>query len=219
MNNEKKLILFIEEFNKNEKRIQKLSEKHNTNFLKQKKIEFRPQVRYENIKLTIDSLFFILSVVILFLVDSVFSEYLGSTLFFIFIFILWSLTISRLIDKFISCNFFNIQTKLSYIELKIFKEERKLLFKRKAEFNKDKKEICCLVKQIEIDYFAISRELKKVNTDIFVEEYINAFHSDEILDTDLKITSIIADQFPLLFQEQMIKKIRKKNKEKNCLNY
>ena len=37
MNKEKKLILFIEEYTQNEIRIEKLSKKHNTDFLKQKK--------------------------------------------------------------------------------------------------------------------------------------------------------------------------------------
>ena len=130
-----------------------------------------------------------------------------------------SALISLGVAKIISLNFFNIQTKLSYLELKMFKEERELLFKRKAAFNKDKKEIYDLVQRIETDYSAISRELKKINPDIFVEEYINALHSEEITDSNIHTTTVLLDQFPLLFQETLINNIRKKKKEENLLDY
>lgn len=219
MNKEKKLILFIEEHTQNEIRIEKLSKKHNTDFLKQKKIEFRPEIRYDKIKNIIDLLFFILGIGFLFIIESVYSKNAYETFGIIFIFTMLSAVMSSGISKIISLNFFNIQTKLSYLELKMFKNERRILFKRKSAFNKDKKEICSLIQRIENDYSAISRELKKVNPDIFVEEYINALHSEEITDSNIRITTVLLDQFPLLFQETLINNIRKKKKEKNFLDY
>lgn len=217
MSKEKEFIDEIKNMTSHILKVEELEKKHSSYFLCQKTIKLNIDNLVTSYKLALDLSVFVISLVVfLYFIMPTFTDFNSSYTFFssFFCYSLIVPLLNTLVNFLFEKNFFKIKTKVFLFHIKNNKTDRHIYLRKRAAFQKDKKEIIERIYKINNIKKQLRKDADKLDSQAVVDEYLKAIHEDDFLDEKYIASNFLLDEFPMLFQPIIVLKIKNRVKEK-----